>query len=473
MLSAKRCLPILLIVIGALSARGQYTVGSTYYGTNNLIQYVYGNLPIIITAPHGGGLTGNLPDRTCPGITTATDTNTDDLAIALQNKLADILGKTPHLVVCRLRRTKLDVNRSVTEATCGNAAATTAYNEYHNFISTARNRVVQEYGKGLLIDIHGHGHTLQVMELGYNLSASQLANSDAFLNGSSIVAGSTIRSLANNNLTSVPHAALIRGPFSLGAYLQASGYPSVPSPGMPSPGSNPFFSGGYTVETWGSKNGGNIDAIQIETNYTGVRDNATNINSYATALANSLKAYLEKHYFAPAALPLKWRSFTAELDNRTARLKWITFDELNTKDFIVQHSLNGIAWDSVGVVAARGASVNDNQYTFSHFQLRSGINYYRLLQRDKDGKFSFSKVVTLQFTEPQIPLLAYPNPVKSGMVINFSRKITGAVSLFNSVGQRVFSLLLTTAASELSVPSLPAGIYTFKTETETIKIHIH
>lgn len=470
---ASRCLFILLLVVGSFSARAQYTVGTTYYGSNNLIQFVYGNLPIIITSPHGGALTGNLPDRTCPGIVTTTDTNTDDLAIALQNKLAEIFGKTPHLVICRLRRSKLDVNRPVAEATCGNTTAATSYNDYHNFITVARNRVVQEYGKGLLIDIHGHGHTLQVMELGYNLSASQLGNNDAFLNGTSVVAGSTIRSLAAANLTGASHAALIRGPFSLGAYLQASGYPSVPSPAMPGPGNNPFFSGGYTVETWGSKNGGTIDAIQIESNYTGVRDNATNINNYATALANSLKAYLEKHYFSPTALPLKWRSFEAALENKTARLRWVTYEEINTKDFIVQHSLNGINWDSVGIVVAKGPAIADNQYLFYHLQPRSGTNYYRLLQRDRDGKFSFSKVVTLQYTEPSVSLLAYPNPVKAGNVINFSKKLSGTVSFYNSMGQRVFVMKLTAPAAELSVPPLPAGIYSIGSGSESVKIQIN
>ena len=58
-------------------ANAQYSVVNTYNGYNNTVQYVYGNLPIIISAPHGGISSAGLPDRTSAGITTNTDSNTD------------------------------------------------------------------------------------------------------------------------------------------------------------------------------------------------------------------------------------------------------------------------------------------------------------------------------------------------------------------------------------------------------------
>jgi hypothetical protein len=43
-----------------------------------------------------------------------------------------------------------------------------------------------------------------------------------------------------------------------------------------------------------------------------------------------------------AALPLAWLSFTATKQNQTSLLKWVTMQEQNTRNFIVQHSANGI-----------------------------------------------------------------------------------------------------------------------------------
>lgn len=450
-----------------------YTVGTTYYGYNNLVEFVYGNLPIIITAPHGGTLTGGLPDRTCPNITTTTDTNADDLAIALKNKLAEIFGKTPHLIVCNVKRLKLDVNRPVDEGTCGDPTATISWNDYHNFIQVASNRVAQQYGKGLLIDIHGHGHTIQRVELGYNLSSTQLGYSDSYLNGSTAINASTIKYLSSHNLDNVNHASLIRGIYSFGAYLSNSGYPAVPSPNIQNPGSDPYFSGGYTVETYGSKDGGTIDAIQIESNYTGLRDNTTNINNYASALAYSIKSYLEKHYFTSGALPLQWRSFSAELVDKSVLLDWSTYDENNTLDFIIQHSANGINWDSIGRVDALGSSSSDNRYSFLHQSPYSGQNYYRLLQRDKDGKFSLSKIVAISYASSFDDSRVFPNPVEKNSILHFSNGISGKIQIYNSIGQVVSNIQLQTISNQIQVPNLIPGLYWIKTGTDVFKININ
>ena len=294
----KKVLLLLWLLTIATISNAQYAVGNTYYGYNNTVQYVYGNLPIIISAPHGGTSSAGLPDRTCAGITTTTDSNTDLLAIALKKALTNLLGKTPHTLICNVLRSKIDVNRTLSEATCDNTIAALTWNDYHNFIGAAKTRILQTYGKGLLIDIHGHGHAVQKLELGYNLSTAELSGTDTYINGSSKVVGSTIRNLVGTNLNGLSHAALVRGAFALGTYLENAGYPSVPSSANLNPGSEDYFSGGYTVEKWGSKDGDALDAIQIECNYDGVRNSTSNINRFADSLAHAIKNYIEKHYFA-------------------------------------------------------------------------------------------------------------------------------------------------------------------------------
>lgn len=461
------CMLLLTIFSSNWSNAQPYTVGNTYNGYNNSVQYVYGNLPIIITAPHGGLQTGGLPDRSCSNIVTTTDANTDQLALAVQSKLTALFGKVPHLVVCNLKRTKIDVNRPLDEGTCNNATAGLSWNDYHNFISAARNTVVQQYGKGLLIDIHGHGHTIQRAELGYNLSATQLGNTDAYLNGSTPLSGSTIRSLVGNNLTGQTHANLIRGPFSFGTYLQASGYPAVPSASIPNPGTDPYFSGGYTVETWGSKDGGTVDAIQIESNYTGIRDNTTNINNYATALANSIKAYLEKHYFAPGTLPLPLLGFTGTKDGSAALLQWTTYDERNAKEFVIQRNTTGTQWDSIGKQLSSGTVGASTSYSYRDLNPSRGQNRYRLVQRNNDGQVSISKLVLLDFSSQVAALTVYPNPSLGGW-LNFSSSITGPVKLYNSVGQLVYEKSFSTNIDQILLPTLPPGLYGLRTAMGTI-----
>ena len=60
------------------------------------------------------------------------------------------------------------------------------------------------------------------------------------------------------------HRQLLHGHESLGGLLTSAGYITVPSHDKKTPGSQKYFRGGYTVQTYGSKDGGEVDAIQIE-----------------------------------------------------------------------------------------------------------------------------------------------------------------------------------------------------------------
>ena len=41
------------------------------------------------------------------------------------------------------------------------------YQLFHDQIITFRQEIINNYNRGLLIDIHGHGHPIQRIELGY------------------------------------------------------------------------------------------------------------------------------------------------------------------------------------------------------------------------------------------------------------------------------------------------------------------
>ena len=68
-----------------------YTPGQSYFGRNGYVEYIAGNAPVILTAPHGGTLTpASIPDRTaaaCGGsATTVTDLNTAELVRTMQQR---------------------------------------------------------------------------------------------------------------------------------------------------------------------------------------------------------------------------------------------------------------------------------------------------------------------------------------------------------------------------------------------------
>jgi len=270
-----------------------YEAGETHFGRASYTEYVVGDLPIVISAPHGGSMVPDeITDRTYG--TTGRDRNTQELSRSIREALIELTGRAPHMIVSRLRRTKLDPNREITEAAQGNPFAENAWSEFQGSIEVAEDIVTRDFGSGLYLDIHGHGHDIARVELGYLLSRNDLTRSDAALNASSFDAKSSVRALAGT--VDITFAQLIRGPASLGALLQERGTRSVPSTADPDPDGGAYFSGGYNTARHGSRDGGTISGIQLEHHFPGLRDTVQNRNAYATMLADALVVYLEVHF---------------------------------------------------------------------------------------------------------------------------------------------------------------------------------
>lgn len=259
---------------------------STYRGRNGYISYVPGTLPFIISAPHGGSLRpGELPDRGSG--TTDRDLNTEELAVAIANVFQQRTGQRPHLVLSHLHRIKLDPNREIEEAAGGNPLAEHAWREWNTFLAAAR-EAVNAGGGGLYIDLHGHGHTIARLELGYMLTGAQLARTEAQL---ALLADSTsIRSLVRRS--GLPLAALLRGDVALGTLFENAGVPAVPSRQQPAPGGDPYFSGGYNTLQYGSYYGGSVDAIQVEAHSSFRSSTAAS----AALFVDVVQAYMAVHY---------------------------------------------------------------------------------------------------------------------------------------------------------------------------------
>jgi len=303
-----------LVWMAAISSgQGQtvYQPGQSYFGRSNYIEYIAGDMPVIFSVPHGGSLTpSEIPNRNCAGnsadCATISDGETEELARAIQQAFHSHYGHFPHVIICRLKRTKIDCNRDIREGSAGSVYAQQAWEEFHRYINIASNAVVVSTGRGLYIDLHGQSHPVRRVELGYLLTADQLTNSDATLNQPAFAPLSSFRSLAAQ--VPIPFAELLRGSNSFGALLLAQGYPAVPNPVMPNTciGANStfnptdqdlYFGGGYNTRLCSSvSQGGPIDGLQVEVNYAGVRDTATNRTRFAAAMAQAMEVFFASHY---------------------------------------------------------------------------------------------------------------------------------------------------------------------------------
>jgi len=310
----KRLIVILVFFVSALSAAAEPTdstfiPGRSYFGRNHYIEYIAGNSPYILSAPHDGFLTPpEIPDRT-GNITSGHDSNVQDLIRKIGETIFAREGRYPHIIICHLERIKLDANREIIEATQGNPFAIQAWKEWHSFIDTAAQQVQKSFGKGFYIDLHGFSsHPVQRLEIGYLLSGSTLSLSDSELNKPAYGNSSSIRTMIP--ISGMTFSQLLRGPRSLGSFFENRGYPAVPSEKQPNAGSSAYFSGDYNTYRHGSAGGGPISGVQIECNMIGVRDSENARKNFADVFAEIVKNYTSQNLFVTAvfdqsAVPLQ------------------------------------------------------------------------------------------------------------------------------------------------------------------------
>jgi hypothetical protein len=115
-------------------------------------------------------------------------------------------------------------------------------------------------------------------------------------------------------------------------------------------------------------------------------------------------------------LPLTLLNFNGAYANNKSVLNWTTQSEINVERFEVERSLDGNDFVKVGAVAAKGANgTNDYQLIEDLTNVPGAIFYYRLKSLDKDGKFTYSKVVAVKRDTKLFNQISItPNPIING-----------------------------------------------------------
>ena len=169
-------------------------------------------------------------------------------------------------------------------------------------------------------------------------------------------------------------------------------------------------------------------------------------------------------------LPVTWLDFTATKQRKDVLLEWSTAQEINTLDFVVQHSINGQSFENLNVQSAALNSNNIETYEYLHTSAFWGPNYYRILQRDVDGEFSYSELRYIHFTDenPTNTITVVGNPIQDNQ-LRLILSLEDDVSLYNTVGQFYWKKHLSIGQHTLNVKELPKGTYFLHTSTSNQK----
>ena len=180
-----------------------------------------------------------------------------------------------------------------------------------------------------------------------------------------------------------------------------------------------------------------------------------------------------------AALPVKLVDFTVTSKGSDALLRWTTAEELNTKDFTIQSSIDARHWNNIGTIPAKGNSTQKNEYAFFDIGIMNSGNqseYYRLISNDFDGNSSFSNIVLLKIGNLNgwsVRLLL--NPVKDNLKISVTGiKQPALVTIHDINGKEIYKNEIQNLQGIISIPvNMQPGVYILQlkanNETKTVR----
>jgi hypothetical protein len=157
-------------------------------------------------------------------------------------------------------------------------------------------------------------------------------------------------------------------------------------------------------------------------------------------------------------LPVIFDGFKLEKDGKTTLVKWNTRQEQNSKDFVIQHSLNGNEWTNIGLLAGAGNSTSMRSYNFVHRNPVAGKNLYRVMQQDLDGKISFTSILYINFDREGNAFNVLSNPVMNGQLkVNLANN--EIIKLYNSNGQLLRSIKSIAGVQVFDLSDFTPGLY--------------
>ena len=187
---------------------------------------------------------------------------------------------------------------------------------------------------------------------------------------------------------------------------------------------------------------------------------------------NRALSSLEVAQLNAAVLPLKLGQFSATKKSGQVELNWETLSEENTSHFDIERSSDGINWNRIGEVAAAGSSVQRQGYVYRDLSPLPNTGFYRLKMADKDGVFTFSRVITVTAASDITGIRLFPNPARETLQVQFTVERAGTAQVFitDASGKIVYRSGLSvrpgTNTSSLPVHNLAPGYYQLTMQTD-------
>jgi hypothetical protein len=178
-------------------------------------------------------------------------------------------------------------------------------------------------------------------------------------------------------------------------------------------------------------------------------------------LANEVSSSLTFYTVAGAVLDITLQDIKAANLGSRNQVEWTTADEQPGDEFELQRSRDGVRFEAVATIPARGVASAYKHWDVLPFE---GLSYYRLKLKHNSGHFTYSPVVSARMKMKPAFVLVYPNPAQNEITIKLQSvpAANAVVEIVNAAGQLVKHQKLVNQVSSVSIADLAAGVYTLR-----------
>jgi hypothetical protein len=156
-------------------------------------------------------------------------------------------------------------------------------------------------------------------------------------------------------------------------------------------------------------------------------------------------------------LPLKFTSYSVSLRGTKQSVEnvWTTASEVNVSHYNIIKSIDGRNFMTIGKVKTNNKS--SNEYSFIDEQAFDGVNYYRIVGVDNDGKMNYSEVKSVSINEKKRYAI-FPNPAVDELYVKGKQIVK--ISITDARGKTCLQQVESgSPLAHINVSALPTGLY--------------
>jgi hypothetical protein len=168
-------------------------------------------------------------------------------------------------------------------------------------------------------------------------------------------------------------------------------------------------------------------------------------------------------------IPVTGLTLVARKEQSRIALNWFTLTEINSSHFELERSKDGLLFEKIAQTPAAGNSNNRRDYDYTDAQPFAHLNYYRIKQVDRDGRFAYSTMQLVRMNDTKL-FLVFPTVTNSSITISGIAE-TLQVKLYNAAKQLVKTESVHTATALINMRQLPAGNYWLLIEKDGQLLH--